>query len=186
MGGSAAEYVEVGDGEEVEQDLAINVDTGNQFIASDPDEMLASRLREEARIEDDGRIEVDQPYDRSGTDAPNAESTIKKSVSDKQGHSRIRRDTPTGKLLTKLEDMNRSLLHLKEPWARLMRDLINLGPNAVPELIAELDATNDERMLQCLGFSLRAIGDKRAVPALTDQRDTKNVATIFVRSGRSD
>jgi hypothetical protein len=43
---------------------------------------------------------------------------------------------------------------------------VNGYPEAVPELIAELDATTDNTMLRCCGFALRAIGDKRAVPAL--------------------
>lgn len=41
-----------------------------------------------------------------------------------------------------------------------------MGPAAVPELVEELDATDDGRMLGCLGFTLRAIGDKRAIPGL--------------------
>jgi hypothetical protein len=40
------------------------------------------------------------------------------------------------------------------------------GQSAVPDLIVELDATDDDMMLRSLGFILRAIGDKRAVPAL--------------------
>lgn len=50
--------------------------------------------------------------------------------------------------------------------AAVLRDIVNLGPAAVPELIDELDTTQDERMMRSLGFVLRAIGDKRAVPAL--------------------
>ena len=47
-----------------------------------------------------------------------------------------------------------------------MKQLVELGTDAVPDLIIELDATQNERMLRSLGFVLRAIGDKRAVPAL--------------------
>jgi len=54
----------------------------------------------------------------------------------------------------------------QDEWAEVLRDLIQLGPKAVPELIAELDTTDDELMLRCLGFVLRGIGDKRAIPAL--------------------
>jgi hypothetical protein len=50
--------------------------------------------------------------------------------------------------------------------AAVLRELVNLGPAAVPELIDELDTTQDERMMRSLGFVLRAIGDKRAVPSL--------------------
>jgi beta-lactamase regulating signal transducer with metallopeptidase domain len=47
-----------------------------------------------------------------------------------------------------------------------IRDLVTIGPDAVPALIEELDTTQNERMMRTLGFTLRAIGDKRAVPAL--------------------
>jgi hypothetical protein len=166
MGDGAAAFVEVGDGMEVEQDLVVGVGTGSPFTADDPDETLAHRLREEARLEDKEHARVDKTNHSPGADARKARPTVERLAADNPAQYRMRRDTPTGKLLTKLENMNRSLLHLKEPWARLMRELVNLGPEAVPELITELDATNDERMLQCLGFSLRAIGDKRAIPAL--------------------
>ena len=53
-----------------------------------------------------------------------------------------------------------------EKWAIAIRDLVKLGKPAVPNLIEELDRTSDERMLRSLGFTLRAIGDPRAVPAL--------------------
>jgi|GEM_PF-1709919 len=47
-----------------------------------------------------------------------------------------------------------------------IREIVLVGKKGVPELIEELDATQSERMMRCLGFALRAIGDKRAVPAL--------------------
>ncbi len=53
-----------------------------------------------------------------------------------------------------------------ETWCLLMRELVAIGPVAVPQLCAELDATNEQRMLRRLGFALRALGDARAVPAL--------------------
>ena len=53
-----------------------------------------------------------------------------------------------------------------EVWCTLMRELVAIGPPAVPALCAELDATNEQRMMRRLGFALRAIGDPRAVPAL--------------------
>ena len=55
---------------------------------------------------------------------------------------------------------------LDERAKTLLKALVDEGPAAVPELIAELDATDDDIMLRNLGFILRAIGDKRAVPAL--------------------
>jgi RNA polymerase sigma factor (sigma-70 family) len=55
---------------------------------------------------------------------------------------------------------------LDDASAAVLRDLVKLGPDAVPEVIAELDATTDSFLLRCLGFAARAIGDKRVVPAL--------------------
>lgn len=53
-----------------------------------------------------------------------------------------------------------------ELWCTLMRELVTVGPDAVPQLCAELDRTIENRMLRRLAFALRAIGDPRAVPAL--------------------
>ena len=75
-------------------------------------------------------------------------------------------DTPAGRLLDRLQKQNASESLFKDPWLRTLKEIVDLGPDAVPELIDELDATNDHRMLSCLGFTLRAIGDPRAVPAL--------------------
>ncbi|HEX4613602.1 MAG TPA: RNA polymerase sigma factor, partial [Urbifossiella sp.] len=55
---------------------------------------------------------------------------------------------------------------LSDDSAVVLRDLIQLGPAAVPDVAAELDATTDPFMLRCLGFAARGIGDKRLVPAL--------------------
>jgi beta-lactamase regulating signal transducer with metallopeptidase domain/5-hydroxyisourate hydrolase-like protein (transthyretin family) len=53
-----------------------------------------------------------------------------------------------------------------ELWCLLMRKLVAVGRDAVPQLCAELDRTTEDRMLRRLGFAVRAIGDARAVPAL--------------------
>lgn len=53
-----------------------------------------------------------------------------------------------------------------ELWCSLMRELVALRADAVPQLCAELDQTTDDRTLRRLAFALRAIGDPRAVPAL--------------------
>lgn len=53
-----------------------------------------------------------------------------------------------------------------EEWARNIRELVEIGKPAVPELVAELDRTDHNSTLRSLGFTLRAIGDKRAVAAL--------------------
>jgi len=51
-------------------------------------------------------------------------------------------------------------------WATAARKLAQIGKTAVPTLIEELDRTTENRTLRSLGFTLRAIGDPRAVPAL--------------------
>jgi RNA polymerase sigma factor (sigma-70 family) len=53
-----------------------------------------------------------------------------------------------------------------EEWAQTIRDLTTIGKAAVPELIAELDRADRDTTIRSLVFSLRAIGDPRAVPAL--------------------
>jgi hypothetical protein len=51
-------------------------------------------------------------------------------------------------------------------WATAALKLTQIGKEAVPPLIEELDRTTADRPLRSLGFTLRAIGDPRAVPAL--------------------
>ncbi len=51
-------------------------------------------------------------------------------------------------------------------WAPAIRNLAQIGRPAVPPLIEELDRTTDERAIRSIAFTLRAIGDPRAVPAL--------------------
>ncbi|HVC93840.1 MAG TPA: M56 family metallopeptidase, partial [Pirellulales bacterium] len=75
-----------------------------------------------------------------------------------------RRDTVVGKLLDQLDELRPN--GGQDEWAQVLRDLIEIGPEAVPELIDEMDATNDEYMLRCLGFVVRGIGDERVIPAL--------------------
>jgi peroxiredoxin len=53
-----------------------------------------------------------------------------------------------------------------EEWGRTIRELATIGKPAVPELIAELDRTDRDATIRSLAFTLRAIGDPRAVPAL--------------------
>lgn len=75
-------------------------------------------------------------------------------------------ETVTNQLLGKLKEQNAGPIVFNDPWWGTLQELVGQGPAAVPELIEELDATQDEGMLRCLGFVLRAINDKRAVPAL--------------------
>jgi len=53
-----------------------------------------------------------------------------------------------------------------DEWAGAVRELTEIGPAAVPELVRELEATDRDATLRALGFTLRAIGDRRAVPFL--------------------
>ncbi|HEY2250776.1 MAG TPA: carboxypeptidase regulatory-like domain-containing protein, partial [Planctomycetaceae bacterium] len=53
-----------------------------------------------------------------------------------------------------------------ELWCSLMRALVGVGRDAVPQLCDELDTTTENRTLRRLAFALRSIGDSRAVPAL--------------------
>ncbi len=47
-----------------------------------------------------------------------------------------------------------------------VKHLASFGSEALPGIIEELDRTDDARMIATLAFVLRAIGDKRGVPAL--------------------
>jgi hypothetical protein len=76
-----------------------------------------------------------------------------------------RPDTKTNQLLAELEKQWETAAW-KDPWAASLKAIVDLGPEAVPDLVTELETTDNDRMLRSLGFILRAIGDKRAVPAL--------------------
>lgn len=77
------------------------------------------------------------------------------------------KDSPTRKLLDQLKALQgRPFREIQDEMFGAIRDLVKLGPDAVPELIEELDAAESDRPMRCIGFALRAIGDKRAVPAL--------------------
>ena len=71
----------------------------------------------------------------------------------------------TAQILLELRKLNHTVDE-EELWCLLLRELVAVGRDAVPQLCAELDQTTEDRMLRRLGFALRAIGDVRAVPAL--------------------
>jgi beta-lactamase regulating signal transducer with metallopeptidase domain len=71
----------------------------------------------------------------------------------------------TAAILQEFRRLDRTL-NEKELWCLLMRDLVTIGHDAVPQLCAELEQTNENCMLRRMGFALRAIGDPRAIPAL--------------------
>jgi len=53
-----------------------------------------------------------------------------------------------------------------ETYSRQVRELVGIGNPAVPGLCTALDHTDHDASLRLLGFTLRAIGDPGAVPAL--------------------
>ena len=53
-----------------------------------------------------------------------------------------------------------------DQWCDAIRQLAEMGKPAVPYLIAELDQTHSDFCMRNVAFTLRAIGDPRAVPAL--------------------
>ncbi len=71
----------------------------------------------------------------------------------------------TARILEEFRKLNRTVDET-ELWCLLMRELVAVGRDAVPQLCAELDATTDNVTLRRVAFALRAIGDPRAVPAL--------------------
>lgn len=51
-------------------------------------------------------------------------------------------------------------------WGQALMELTRIGAEGVPEIIERLNQTEDDRMIASLAFVLRAIGDRRSVPAL--------------------
>ena len=51
-------------------------------------------------------------------------------------------------------------------WTSAIQELVEIGKPAVPELVYELDRTKEDSPLRAIAFTLRAIEDPRAVPAL--------------------
>ncbi|MCA9198005.1 MAG: hypothetical protein KDA87_10720 [Planctomycetales bacterium] len=137
MNSDSAIYLNVGDGNTVEHDFLIGEVGDRNAVYSDPD----YRLRNEI---------IRDTFQRLGK----TEVVVNRSF-----------DTVDA-LLRQLDEMNKSSAVYSDEWAELLHKLAGVGPDGLPQLTAELDRTDDDRMLRCLGFALRAIGDKRAVPAL--------------------
>lgn len=148
MNGQGSQTVAVEDGQEVERDLIAG---RHQPTADfDADMQLADKLRRRAEQED---------AIKQGLPGANKAAIALPAL-------RERGNTPIARLLDRLEGQNAGGELFKDSWLRTLKEIVELGPAAVPELTEELDATQDDKMLRCLGFALRAIGDKRAVPAL--------------------
>ncbi|HWB10697.1 MAG TPA: carboxypeptidase-like regulatory domain-containing protein [Pirellulales bacterium] len=158
-----AQVVTVEDGQELNLDLRIGEPgqaARNEFAA---DLTFAARLRKEAQ-EEDAR---EKRHLANEALLPSKVLSVRPApppppipLAPKRG------DTPVGRLLDKLERQNAGEERFKDGWCSTLKEIVDLGPAAVPELIDELDATQDNMMLRCLGFTLRAIGDQRAVASL--------------------
>ena len=83
-----------------------------------------------------------------------------------QDEKQVERDVV--RLLKKLKQQQDNRQAGQDDWALTIKELIELGPDAVPALSDALIKTpmEDRRMLRSIPFVLRGIGDKRAVPAL--------------------
>ncbi|MCR9232731.1 MAG: carboxypeptidase regulatory-like domain-containing protein [bacterium] len=143
-GSSTPGYLKVGDGQTVHRDIVIG-ELAEKPQVPDPDLMLRSKLMRAALV-DDQRQSPPVATEEDQVALPSSKSI--------------------GKLLAELKEMNSGSDRFSDEWANQLRKIASLGPEVVPELVAELDQTSDDMMLRCLGFILRAIGDKRAVPGL--------------------
>jgi hypothetical protein len=76
----------------------------------------------------------------------------------------VKPPTEFGKLLARLPEVRPKFT--KDEWALVIRDMIRLGPDALPELVAAMDAAEDNYTIRSLTFVARGIGDKRVIPAL--------------------
>lgn len=142
-----ATYLTVGEGQTVQHDFVLDSEVGRPNEL-DPDQRLGNQLREAARQEQRRR--------------ENPERSVKRAEA-----ATLRSDTTVAKLLTKLDDIHHQTGQaFKEPWFVLLKRIADRGPDAVPELCAELDRTEDDMMIRCVALLLRSIGDQRAVPAL--------------------
>lgn len=68
-------------------------------------------------------------------------------------------------IIRQLRAMNHTLDDC-ELWCLLIKELVDIGSDAVTLICRELDGTSKELMIRRIGFALRVIGDPRAVPAL--------------------
>lgn len=75
-------------------------------------------------------------------------------------------DARAKQIVLELRKKNGGVFEDAERWTRLVSELINIGPAAVPPITAELEQTDDHHQLRKLAFALRAIGDPAAIPSL--------------------
>ncbi len=147
----------------LEQDgsFRIRVAPGKNYIY-----VMGAKSSTWIEVNDGQELELDLISGRAeqlAADRPAAKSTPKDPAFQP---SRQRGNTPLSRLHDHLEEQNSNQDKFQEPWLRTLMQIVELGPAAVPELCDELDATQDNMMMRCMGFTLRAINDWRAVPAL--------------------
>ena len=103
--------------------------------------------------------------------APEALSRLKTSEPGRSEKAKASSDDEVSRLLSEIAFLNKreergaNSTRSVRYGAGVMR-LTSFGSAAVPRIIEELDRTDDARMIATLAFVLRAIGDKRGVPAL--------------------
>lgn len=151
MGGGNSGYVDVADGAEVKLDLRTAKQQQRDPLAGrDPDVRLREKLLRAAQVEKN----------------PKPKFLYATAAAPTEPEKRKRADTKAGRLLGELDDMNAGSALFTDSWLGVMKEIVEIGPDALPELVAELDATDKDMMIRCCGFMLRAMGDKRGVPAL--------------------
>ena len=153
-GSAASVCLHVGEGKEVQHGFVIGTSQAKSR-GDDPDRRLRSRLLTAAIREESERVQL---REAGRAKSPNTSAN--------PGLAIVRKNSQVGRLLDQLETMNKDRQRFTDTWAELLREIVEVGPDAVPELIDELDRNPDGMMQRCLGFMLRAIDDPRAVPAL--------------------
>lgn len=98
--------------------------------------------------------------------AVNSARADEKSPSDKPAITE-----PADEIARKVGELTRDWNRIRifddaEIWAAQIRELVLIGEPAVPSLTSLLDQTESDVTLRLLGFTLRAIEDPRAMPAL--------------------
>lgn len=142
MNGAASEFVEVKEGEELGLILQLGKNVPEAILNADPDLLLRRKWLTTAASRKLYRqamqARATRQSDQTRLDMEELIAALKVQCEKKYG----------------------------DVWLQSMKDIYDLGEEATPELIKSLDNTESDRMIRSLAFLMRAIGDKRAVPAL--------------------
>ncbi len=136
--------------------IVVLAGTGSGSLEQLTEKTLPPALKQQAPLE----LKMDEPVPAKTADKLASPNKPVEKAGDEAVPKRPQSDV--GKLLNRMK----KLKFASDERAGTLREFIQLGPKAVPELIAELDSTNDEMMLRYLAFVCRGIGDKRLIPAL--------------------